>query len=101
MGNRLKLQELLVLVLGSTNVYFQPPDSVELKYPCIIYKLGDIDTTFANNKPYSYGTRYTVTLIDKNPDNSIVDKIKALPLCAFDRAYVSNNLNHYSFNLYY
>lgn len=101
MANRTDLQTLLLSILGSTNVYFQPPSSVQLQYPCIIYKLGDIDTTFANNKPYSYGTRYSVTLVDRNPDNLIVDKIKALPSCSFDRYYTADNLNHYSFNLYY
>lgn len=101
MSNRTALQTMLEGLLDSPNVYFQPPESLRLVYPCIIYKLGDIDTTFASNKPYSYGTKYSLTVIDKNPDTTIIDKVKALPLCAFDRYYTADNLNHYSFNLYY
>ena len=32
------LQKLLVEVLGSKNVYFQPPESVKMKYPAIVYQ---------------------------------------------------------------
>lgn len=101
MGSRRDLDTLLRSILGSTNTYFQPPESVKLDYPCIVYKLSDIDTTFANNKPYSHGTKYSLIVIDKSPDMVIVDKVKQLPLCTFDRYYVANNLNHYSFNLYF
>lgn len=101
MGSRLDLQSMLETILDSSNVYFQPPESLKLVYPCIVYKLGDIDTTFAGNKPYSHGIKYSLTIIDKNPDSLIIDKFKYLPLCSFDRHYVADNLNHYNFNLYY
>lgn len=101
MGSRRDLDTLLRSILGSTNTYFQPPESVKMDYPCIVYKLSDIDTTFANNQPYSFGTKYSVTVIEKSADMTIVDKVKALPMCTFDRPYVANNLNHYSFNLYF
>lgn len=101
MGDRLALHTMLEMLLGSKNVYFQSPESVILKYPCIIYKLGTIDTTFASNKPYSHGKKYTLTLIDKNPDTPIIDSLKFLPSCTFDRYYIADNLNHYIFNLYY
>lgn len=32
------------------NVYFQPPESVKLLYPCIVYKRSAGDTRFADNK---------------------------------------------------
>lgn len=101
MSNRTELQTLLENLLGSRNVYFQPPSSIKLNYPCIIYKLAKIDSKFANDKPYSSSKRYTLTLIDKNPDNVFIDKLIKLPKCSFDRTFVADNLNHYNFNIYY
>ena len=34
---REELHELLVSVLGSRNVYFQPPESIRMQYPAIVY----------------------------------------------------------------
>jgi hypothetical protein len=101
MASRLELQTLLEFTIGSANVYFQPPASKVLSYPCIVYKLSDIDTTYANNVPYNLSVRYQIMVIDKNPDSQLPGKIALLPTCAFDRHYAADNLNHYVFNLYY
>lgn len=101
MGTRLQLQTLLEAQLGSRNVYFQPPPSVKMKYPCIVYSLSDIDTKFADNIPYSNKRRYQLTAIDPNPDSVIPDKLALLPMCVFDRSYTADNLNHYVFNIYF
>jgi hypothetical protein len=101
MGTRLELQSILEAILGSNHVYFQPPESLKLTYPCIVYKLDDINTTFADNRPYSQNRRYSVTLIDKNPDSPIVEKLASVPKCSFNRAFPADNLNHYTFNLHY
>lgn len=101
MGKRVQLQELLETLLGSENVYFQPPETVKLIYPCIIYSLSNIDTIFANNKPYQHYPEYLVTVIDKNPDSEIPGKVASLPMCSFDRHYKADNLNHYTYKLYF
>lgn len=101
MAPRLQLQTLLTEILGSSNVYFQPPPTVKMRYPCIVYKRDDEVAEFANNLPYSRRKRYQVTYIDKNPDSDIPDKIAALPLCSFDRFYVADNLNHDVYNLFF
>lgn len=101
MASRLSLQSKLVELLGTNNVYFQPPESIKLQYPCIIYKLNDIDKRYANNKAYLFDKSYTLTYIDKNPDNVMTDKILKLPYCDFERTFQSDNLNHYVFRLYY
>lgn len=82
-------------------VYFQPPATYRMKYPCIRYKLDDTDTTYANNNPYVHQKRYEVVVIDPDPDSKIPDKIAYLPLCIFDRSYTSDNLNHFVFKIYY
>ena len=101
MGQRLQLQNLLEELLGSTNVYFQPPANLQMKYPAIVYSRDPADTKFADNVPYSYTKRYQVTVLDRNPDSDIPDKIASLPLCTHDRSYPADNLNHDVFNLYF
>lgn len=101
MRDRLKLQAILEEKLGSSNVYFQPPASVRMKYPAIVYSRSDIDNRFADNSPYSQEKAYTVTVIDKDPDSKIVDRIASLPKCMYDRNYRVENLNHDVFTLFY
>lgn len=87
-------------ILGSDNVYYQPPETLKLKYPCIVYKLDDIAKRSANNKVYKINKSYSVTLIHNNPDNDIVDKLTNSSMCSFDRYFVSDNLHHYVFTFY-
>jgi hypothetical protein len=96
-----RLQSLLEELLGSTNVYFQPPPNLQMQYPCIVYKRDDARTTFADNAPYRYTKRYQVTVMDQDPDSPIPDKIAALPMCTFDRHFVADDLNHDVFNLFF
>lgn len=101
MNRRLELHEFLCEVLGTRQVYFQPPESIKMKYPAIVYSLSDIPTEFANNNPYIQSQAYEVIVIDSNPDSTIVKKISQLPKCRFNRHYTSDNLNHYVFTLIY
>lgn len=101
MGTRIELQEMLEDLLGSPNVYFQPPESVRMEYPAIVYSRYDIDTRHAGNKPYAQLPAYQLIVVDKNPDSDIVLKVSGLPMCSFDRHYTSDNLNHDVFTLYY
>lgn len=101
MASRLDLQALLEDILGSRNVYFQPPDSVAMKYPAIRYSLSNIENVNANDLPYKQSKTYEVILIDSDPDSQYVDRISQLQYCRFDRYYPADNLNHYVFTLYY
>lgn len=101
MANRLDLQKIFENIMGSRNVYFQPPETKKLTYPCIIYNLSDIVSKPADDIKYQTMKRYTVTLIDKNPDSQYVDGILSLPYCSFDRAFVTDNLNHFTYTIYY
>ena len=101
MDRRLKLHQILVDILGSNHVYFQPPASVKLVYPCIIYQYETGDTQFADDQAYIFVRKYQIQVIDSNPDTEIPDKIARLPRCLNDRNYTADNLNHYTFNIYY
>ena len=94
MPSRLELQTLLEELLESRNVYYQPPTSVKMKYPAIVYGLEDIENSFANDGVYLSKRKYSVTVIDEDPDSEIVVKISQLPTCRFNRHFESDNLNH-------
>lgn len=98
---RLKIQALLEELLGSGNVYYQPPPNTKMQYPCIVYGRSYEKSQFAANNPYIVTKRYTVTVIDRNPDSEIPDKIAALPMCRFQRFFTADNLNHDVFDLYF
>ena len=95
------LQTLLESLLGSRNVYYQPPESVKLSYPCIVYERSGIRTDSANNKIYRKYNRYTVTYIDEDPDSEIPNKLLELEYCRFDTHFTENNLNHDVFTLFF
>ena len=95
---RTKLHENLEDILGSENVYFQPPSSITLKYPCIIYAYEDLVTLHANNASFINRDRYTVTMITKDPmPEETLEKLNEMPYTSFDRHYASDNLHHFAF----
>lgn len=101
MATRLKLQSKLETLLGSRNVYYQPPASKQMSYPAIKYSKTKIDSKHANNKKYLNKTRYEIIVIDRLPDNQVIEKLLELPYSSFDRHYESDNLNHDVITLYY
>lgn len=101
MDNRPNLQDLLEKLLGSQEVYFQPPESVKMSYPAIRYTLSDINNDFANNQVYQQKLKYEIIVIDRKPDGDTFLKVSRLPYCRFIRHYKADNLNHYVFEIYY
>lgn len=101
MDKRLELHEVFCEILGSRNVYFQPPASVKMKYDAIRYSRKSIENLHANNRVYGQNNAYEVTAIYRDPDSDLPVKISKLPLCRFDRHYVADNLNHDVFTIYY
>lgn len=97
--SREDLQTVLEGITG--NVYFQPPPSLQIAYPCIVYAKYISKSQFADGMPYIYDKRYQVTVIDQDPDSQIPDKVAILPMCLHNRSFVVNNLNHDVFNLYF
>jgi hypothetical protein len=101
MAPRLELQALLEALLGSRNVYFQPPSNIQMEFPCIIYRRNDIDIFHADNLPFKNCTRYQVIGVSRDPDDDLFEKIPQLPMVSFDRSYTADNLNHDVYNLYF
>ena len=102
MASRLNLQTELEEILGSRNVYFQPPESVKMQYDAIRYELSGKDLTHADNRIYRKVNRYDGVVITRNPDSIIPDAIlDHFEMISFGNPYTANNLNHFPFTLYY
>ena len=101
MDSRPNLQTKLEQILGSRNVYFQPPESIKLNYPAIVYKRSNIQNTFADNEVYKQSYFYEIIVIDRKPDSQITKKLSKLPKIRFDRSFTYDNLNHDVFTIYY
>lgn len=83
-------------------VKYQPPSKKDLTYPCILYEQSNGKTRFANNYPYTFEKKYTLTLIDPDPDSVYVEILAtSFQKIVMDRAYIADNLNHYVFTLYW
>lgn len=100
---RLTLHKKLIEILGSNNVYFQPPESVKMNYPCIRYAKQRPLVEHADNIKYFKKDRYELTVIDPDPDTDIPERLveELGPYCSIDRPYVADNLNHCALELYY
>lgn len=105
---RMPLDDILRDVIGGpfedghSHVYFQPPANIDMYYPCIKYDFTNEDDYFADNKPFINYQRYTVTVIDEDPDSKIYKKLKdRLPYCSIDRIYSYDGLMHFVLSLYF
>lgn len=99
MASRLELQTLLETI--TPNVYFQPPSNLSMQYPCIVYGLDGWNQQHADNRTFRHTKRYQVTVIDRDPDTVLPDKVIELPMSEFSRAFKADNLNHYVINLFF
>lgn len=101
MGTRLELQNKLEEILGSRQVYYQSPETVKMEYPAIVYFRDKIRTDNADDRAYLKTKKYSVIVISKRPEDSLIDRILGLSYCVHERAYKSDNLYHDVFTLYF
>lgn len=100
-ASRQNLQTKLEELLGTRNVYYQPPASTKMNYTAIRFSIKNMDIRYANNSIYSKMNCYELIVIARRPEDPVIEKIMALPYCSFDRHYDSDNLSHDVFTLYY
>lgn len=102
MADRLELQSKFETLLGSRNVYFDPPESLKMKYPCIRYSSDGFDVKRADNTPYARTRRYEGVVIDPNPESTIAESLLLnFEMCSLGSPYPADNLKHFPFTLYY
>lgn len=101
---RRELHTFLTSILGSNNVYFQPPSNISMKYPCIVYNRTNPYTINADDSTYLLRGHYSVTYIDSNVERAMAMQTKLLKSfehISVERSFTSENLNHDVYNLYY
>ena len=102
MARRLDLHEKFCDLLGTRNVYFQPPESVKLKYDCITYKTSNRNDLIADDTRYRGYTAYEVTFITRDPDSLMPEEImNSFTYIVHNSTYVADNLHHDVFTIYY
>lgn len=101
MADRLELHSVLQELLGSSNVYYQPPESIKMQYDAIRYSKKTIDSKYANDRKYSMIDCYEAIVISRLPDNPVIKKLLSLPYCSYDRHYVADNLHHDVLTIYW
>lgn len=99
---RVELQHFLEEdILGGDEVYYQRPASKNMSYPAIVYDLSTVTNIYADNDVYQRHKAYEITVIDRNPDSEITEKMLGVPLCKWNRRYKADNLYHDVFLLYF
>ncbi len=82
------------------NVYFQPPTGRKLDYPCIVYKLEQMNLRFADNGVYVLHDKYEIKYITRDPDDNTRYEFLKIPYCSSERMYIADNLYHYPFTVF-
>lgn len=98
---REELDDILRDILGSQYVYFQPPSTIKMKYPCIRYEQSRFDNKHADNAVYKTNIQYTVTVIYLDPDSDLPDKVNKIPTAKHNTHYIAENLYHDVFSIYF
>ena len=103
LDRRLELDAILRDILGNSNTYFEPPESIKMHYPCIRYSRSHMDAKYADNLAYLRHKRYELVLIYEDADDDLPDKVMESDkiIVTHDRHYVADNLHHDVFTTYF
>mgnify|MGYP007038299802 CR=1 FL=1 len=89
-------------MLGYVNIYYQPTESTRMKYDAIIYKQLTMKVSRANNQTYLATDCYQVLVVSRDPDSNLPREIQMrFPMCTPGTKYMSENLYHFPFTIYY
>lgn len=103
--NRIEFHNVLLTLFGTDlpqgHLYFQPPENIQIEYPAVIYSRNNIKNNSADDLVYSQGTEYQVTVVDKNPDSVLVNKLSKFPTSRYSRHFSTTNINHDVFIILY
>lgn len=95
MGNSFQtLHSYLEALLPNVTLYFQPPESIKLEYPCLIYRLDNVFSKNADNVPYIVKNRYSLTLITKKVEEDMYYKLLSLESAKYERLFIADGLYH-------
>lgn len=93
-NDRLTLQSKLEEILGSRNVYYNPPENQKMNFPCIVYNRSYIEPIHADNTAYLDYTTYKITVVSKDPDHFAIKAILDLPMTKYSANFVKSGFYH-------
>lgn len=98
---RIELSNKFRAILGNDNTYFDPPTGLEMHYPCIKYDQPISSSHYADGVKYIKNQRYTVTVIDEDPDSEIASRLyDEFDYCYHSTSFVSGGLHHFVYDIY-
>ena len=94
--SRTEVHEYLQDLSGYGNrVYFNPPETMKMSYPCIVYNIANLGSKHADNTPYFRYDTYTITHIyPKISQMELNNKLAGTSGFTYDRHYYADNLYH-------
>ena len=98
---RLEFQAFLETLKGDRNVYYQPPPTFVMSFPAIVYDFDTQEVVHADDIKYLKSTCYKLIYITKLADDPMVETLSELPYCSIGRKYVSDNLHHFPYTIYF
>lgn len=102
MANRLSLQQNLEALIGNNHVYYQPPETLKITYPCIVYKRQVGKTDYADDRTYNHTRSYEINYITRNPDDPLIDTILfSFSSIRLANRYCTGGLYHNVYVIYY
>lgn len=104
MNSRTDFHSELCAQQGTNYIYFDPPENIQMHYPCIRYQIAKDSIKRANNKLYFSSVGYELIVINKDQDAgmTLVKKILGhFMLSTFNRHYISDGLHHFVLTIFY
>ena len=99
-----KLRDSLYSLGITSNVYYNPPSSVSMNFPCFRFNENNTYSIRADNKAYLNTRRWLITYIttDEEEVETVIDKMLGyFQMCNNESVYKADNLVHIVFNLYF
>ena len=99
-ARRLELQAKLTKL--APKAWYQKPPANQMTYPCFVYKAIQPKVVYANNHGYLTIPGYEVLYISQTEEDGIWQKmLEEFCYCSPGTKYVSDQLYHYPFTIYY
>lgn len=97
-----ELREIQEETNGYQHTYFEPTESVRLKYDAVVYQRTDMNVRRADNKSYAVRDGYQVTVISRDPESKLPAAVQwHFSRCTPGKFFVRDNLYHFPFTIFY
>lgn len=99
LAKRIDLQRYLESLVGKGRVYFEPPETLKIQYPCIVYNLSRFDPVSADNLSYTVHQDYDVQYITREPEPDIPLKLAYSKRFRAGQHFVSDGMHHFNYSV--